>query len=175
MEITIQKLLSSYCQELNQRWLETSSQFDERQFSYERLKPFLDTFREAENEGYDFEPLYCPLLLIDKAEPDAYLEKCLMESPEWEDVRIINNMKEEGKKNRWVPINDPLDKLRIEKIKSIAGTFLQRYAREQGPFFPSKDPSKILVYCNMGSIAHEISLISVLQSKNIEDEKSKKG
>lgn len=173
MEISIQQLLSSHCQELNQRWLETSAQLDARKFDYETLKPFLDTFREAEKEGYSFEPVFCPLILIDKAEPNPEIDLGMMESPAWEDVKIIGQMKEQSKHNKWVQIDAPLNRLRIEKIKSIAGEFLQRYARAHGPFFLSKDPSTLLVYCNMGSIGHEISLISVLQSKSIEDEKSK--
>jgi len=174
MEISIQQLLSSYCQELNQSWTETVASLEGTKINFERVKPFLDKFREAEREGYVFEIVFCPLILINNADINSPFEALMMQSASWRDIDVINNMKEQGEENEWSPMNKPLDDLRIEKIKAIAGAFLQQYALLNGPFFLSKDPSKLLVYCNLGSVAHEISLISILKSKTIDNEKSKK-
>jgi hypothetical protein len=170
MEIIIQQLLSSYCRELNEGWLETAKDLDDQRFNYEAILPFVKKFREAESEGYTFELVFCPLQLIDKTAPGCNYEEQMMTSSAWNDVDFINRMKEESKKNQWIPIDNPLDKLRIEKIKTITGEFLQHHTSKNGPFFPSKDPSTILVYCLMGSIAKEVTLLSLIQSKKFNNE-----
>ena len=173
MEISIQHLLTSYCQELNQSWVQHAGQLTKHQVNYEALKPFIEKFREAERDGYEFELVYCPLQLINKAMLESGFESELMHSESWEDINVINRMKEESRKNSWIPVDAPLDKLRIEKIKLITGEFLQAYVMKNGPFFMAQNHSTIFVYCMMGSVAHEIALISILYSKKIEDEKSK--
>jgi hypothetical protein len=173
MEISIQQLLSSYCQELNESWTETVAPLKDQQISFENIKPFLDKFREAEREGYSFELVYCPLILINKLDSNSSFDKEMMESVNWRDIDVINKMKKQGKENDWNPMDKPLSDLRIERVRTIAGSFLQSFVLENGPFFLSKDPSCLLAYCNMQSIAHEISLISILKSKTIENEKSK--
>ena len=173
MEISIQQLLSSYCHELNQSWTETVAPLKDQQISYENIKPFLNNFREAEREGYSFELVFCPLSLLNKIESNSSFDKEMMESVNWRDIDVINNMKKQGKEKDWNPMDKPLSELRIERVRTIAGTFLQSYVMLNGPFFLSKDPSCILAYCNMQSVAHEISLISIIKSKIIDNEKSK--
>jgi hypothetical protein len=173
MEISIQHLVTSYCQELNQSWVQHAGQLTKHQVNYDALKPIIEKFREAERDGYEFELVYCPLQLINKAMLESGFESEMMQSESWEDINVINRMKEESRKNNWVPIDAPLDRLRIEKIKLIAGQFLQDYVMKNGAFFIAQNLSTILVFCMMGSIAHEIALISILQSKLIEDGKSK--
>lgn len=170
MEISIHHLLSNYCQQLNTTWLEASAQLKEQQCDYTNLKPFIDMTREAKNEGYIFELVFCPLLLLDRSEPNAPFEKSLMELPSWKELNIINTMKEESQRNKWPVYESLLKKLQIEKIKYTAGQFLQSYASKHGPFFISKDPSAILTYCNMGSVSHEVCLLSILQSSISENE-----
>jgi hypothetical protein len=172
MEISIQQLLSNYCRELNQSWVEHAALLTRNQVNYNSLKPFISTFREAEQDGYPFEKIYCPLQLINKAQPGTVFEDQLMKLSEWEDINVINRMKEESQRNKWLPIDAPLDRLRIEKIRQITERFLQEYVLKKGPFFISQYSDTILVYCLMGSVAHEIALISILQSKKVEDEKS---
>ena len=173
MEISIQQLLSSYCKELNQSWTETVAPLKDQQISFENIKPFLDKFREAEQEGYSFELVFCPLSLINKLDSNSSFDKEMMESVNWRDIEVINNMKKQGKENDWNPMDKPLSELRIERIRTITWTFLRAHVLENGPFFLSKDPSCLIAYCNIQSIAHEISLISILKSKTIENEKSK--
>jgi hypothetical protein len=171
MEISIQQLVASYCQELNESWVQHAAQLTRNEVNYDALKPFIEKFREAEQDGYDFELIYCPLQLINKVLPGGVFENQLMKLDSWEDINVINRMKEESRKNNWIPIDAPLDRLRIEKIKLIAGEFLQDYVMKNGAFFIAQNLSTILVFCMMGSIAHEIALISILQSKNVENEK----
>ena len=171
MEISIQQLVASYCQELNESWVQHAAQLTRNEVNYDALKPFIEKFREAEQDGYDFELIYCPLQLINKVLPGGVFENQLMKLDSWEDINVINRMKEESRKNNWVPIGASLDRLRIEKIKLIAGQFLQDYVMKNGAFFISQNLSTILVFCIMGSIAHEIALISILQSKNVKNEK----
>ncbi len=71
MEITIQQLLSSYCRELNEGWLETAKDLDDQRFNYEAILPFVKKFREAESEGYTFELVFCPMQLKDQKEPGS--------------------------------------------------------------------------------------------------------
>lgn len=172
MEISIQQLLSNYCQELNQSWVEHAARLSRNQVNYNSLKPFISTFREAEQDGYLFEQIYCPLQLVNRAQPGTVFEDQLMKLSEWEDINVINRMKEESQRNKWLPIDAPLDRLRIEKIRQITERFLQEYVLKNGPFFISQYSDTILVYCLMGSVAHEIALLSILQSKKVEDEKS---
>ena len=173
MEISIHQLLSSYCQELNECWTKHTTRIVDNQVSYEALCPFIEKFREAERDGYDFRLIYCPYELLSKLHPEACFEEKLVEAGSWSDITIINKMREESEINKWLPIDAPLMRLRNEKIKLIAGKYLQEYVLENGPFFVSKNSSTILVYCMMGSVGHEIALISILYSKKIEDEKSK--
>jgi hypothetical protein len=173
MEISIHQLLSSYCQELNESWVKHTTRIVDNQVSYESLRPFIEKFREAEQDGYDFQLVYCPFELLDKSHPGAHFEEKMVEEGSWSDITIINKMREESKTNNWLPIDAPLVRLRNEKLKLKTGSFLQGYVLENGPFFASKNSSTILVYCMMGSVGHEISLISILYSKKIEDEKSK--
>jgi len=107
MEISIQQLLSSYCQELNQSWTETVAPLKDQQISFENIKPFLDKFREAEREGYSFELVFCPLSLINKIDSNNSFDKEMMESVNWRDIDVINNMKKQGKENDW----NPMDKM----------------------------------------------------------------
>jgi hypothetical protein len=174
MEISIQLLLSSYCQELNQSWLSNIKGLNENELNYTNLTPFIERFREAEAEGYHFELIFCPLTLINNTAPNSGFEDQMMKMGNWRDIGVINNMLTQSDENNWLPIDAPLKTLRIEKIKWVAAEYLQNYVQENGVFFASKDPSTILVYCNMGSVAHELVLISIIHSKSIESNEAHK-
>jgi hypothetical protein len=174
MDISIQQLLSSHCGELNQIWCDSFHAIEDPRIDQEALKPFIDRFREAEREGYVFEPISCPLTLISLACMDSPYENEMTASPKWRDIRIISNMQEQARENGWHAADRPLRELSMERIRSISGPFLQQYVLKHGPFFLSKDPSRILVFCNMGSAAHDVTLLMIVKSKAIEDEASGK-
>jgi len=79
MEISIHQLLSSYCQELNESWVKHTTRIVDNQVSYESLRPFIEKFREAEQDGYDFQLVYCPFELLDKSHPGAHFEEKMVE------------------------------------------------------------------------------------------------
>lgn len=175
MEISIHKLHDDYCQELNRLWIEAISSFNGSYLQYDNLKNFIKGYREAERLGYSFILSFDSLNIINECSIDLKRDEHMLSAPGWNDITVINKMKEESEKNKWLPIDPYLDQLRIEKIKSLSTDFLEKNSRTNGPFYPGKDASSVYVYCRMGHVALEIAFLSVVvQSKNVINERQKK-
>lgn len=175
MEISIHKLHDDYCQELNRLWIQSLSSFNGSYLSYDNLTDFIKGYREAQRLGYNFIISFDPLKIIDECSIDFNRDEIMLSNPGWNDITVINKMKEESEKNKWSAIEPYLDQLRIEKIKTLSADFLEKNSRLNGPFYPAKDATTIYVYSRMGHVAIEIAFLSVVvQSKNVSNERQGK-
>jgi hypothetical protein len=165
MEISLYQLHSNYCAELNRKWLEAIKNYDGKRVDYIDYQPFIATFREAQKDGYRFTLLFNPLYLINKSIAIKE-ENDILKNAKFDDIRVINNMLEEGERQGWQIIRDTLHELKIEKIRIEAIKLFLSNSRTNGPFYPSTDNSEIIVWGFQGNVGLEIILLSILNGKD---------
>jgi hypothetical protein len=165
MEISLYQLHSNYCAELNRLWLEATKNYDGTRVDYIDYKSFMATVKEAKKDGYRFTLLFEPLKLINKT-ISINEEHDILKNAKFDDIRVINNMLEEGERQGWQIIRDTLNELKIEKIRIEAIKLFLSNSRTNGPFYPSTDTTEIIVWGFQGNVGLEIILLSILNGKD---------
>lgn len=165
MDISLYQLHSNYCAELNKQWLDAIKNYDGKRVDYIDYSTFINTFREAQQDGYRFTMLFDALELINKTILIDE-EHDILKNSRFDDIRIINNMLDEGERQGWHIIKESLKELKINKLKLEAFLLFINNSKVNGPFYASRDTSEIIIWGFQGNVGLEILLLSILNVKN---------
>lgn len=175
MNNLLEQLHEDFCKELNDLWKDAVLGNDGVTFEARRFDKLVSKISEAKRDGYHFRHLYSPQYLLHMEIKNRKLDEDLYNEPKWGEIKIINKMINECKEKDWKSVIPHFEDLRRIKIKTLLVEYAIEYAKEKGPFYSTGKLDTIYVFAKTGSLAHDMTLITLVYGKNNQnDAKSSK-
>jgi len=175
MNNLLHQLHEDFCKEFNTLWKEAILGNDGVTFDARRFDTLVSKVTEAKRDGYMFRHLYSPQHLLNAEIKNRKLDEDLYNDSKWGDIRILNKMIAECKEKDWCSVLPHYEELRRKRIKKMVFDYATEHAIEKGPFYIAEKLDTIYTFVNTGSVAHDMTLITLVHGKNNQnDTKSKK-
>ncbi len=175
MNNLLEVLHENFCKELNNLWKEAVIGNDGVTFEAKRFDTLVSMISDAKRDKYIFRHLYSPQYLLHAEIKNRQLDEDLYNEPKWGEIKIINKMIAECKEKDWKSVIPHYEELRRRKIKNLLVEYAIEHVKINGPFYSTGKLDTIYVFANTGSLAHDMTLITLVHGKsNQNDTKSRK-
>ena len=161
----IKQLNTQFCAELNTAWINAIEKSNGKDFSLEIFEEIKTLVFEARDQGYTFNIDYSPNLFIEERIMGKDLEKEFCSMSEWKDVQIILTMIKQSEINKWNFMLPHFKELQKQHLQPIMLKYAINSVKTHGPFFAGPLNEIINVFGFCGSVAAEITLLSIIFGK----------